>query len=159
MQEQLDKLEESMGAQLPLDVRCSLRIHNGQKVVKYCGVFGGYEFYSHQASLYYMGTSSKRRKVLHLLFRKLTILNFFFVLFCFFLGFRAIECFLSSQLLSQEILLCELTTFCCAIWEPANEGKWLNWTLQIELVYFCWERAGQISWSNGLPNWRVEDTT
>jgi hypothetical protein len=44
-QEAVRQLEEVLGAELPLEMRCSLRIRNGQDLTNLSGLLGGYSFY------------------------------------------------------------------------------------------------------------------
>jgi len=54
---EIDHIEQIIGCKLPLDVRCSYRIHDGQEISGEFGLLGGYQFYNYVASFYLLELS------------------------------------------------------------------------------------------------------
>jgi uncharacterized protein affecting Mg2+/Co2+ transport/cell wall assembly regulator SMI1 len=58
--EGVSQLEEVLAAELPLDMKCALRIRNGQSLNRLPGLLGGYSFYDHRVEMQLLGVSEMR---------------------------------------------------------------------------------------------------
>lgn len=59
--EAVRQLEEVLGAELPLEMKCSLRIRNGQNLItNLSGLLGGYSFYDHRVEMQLLGVNDIR---------------------------------------------------------------------------------------------------